>query len=224
MSTQPENADSGNGTGPEGRGAGRAGEPSRDSARESGRESGRVSGRESGRVSGRESGRDTGRGRDAGRDTGRGRDAGRDLTAEFQRWLIRSSARNVRQELTGQFRSRLGRAERENVWEVATTEPPPDPSGEAPECAWCPVCRAARKIRESAPSVGGQLAGASDVVAAAVQEAMSAFEAAVSMGQRGGRASGFPSDAYPADRFPADRFPVAGAPREGADDEPDNRD
>ena len=154
----------------------------------------------------------------------RGRDAGRDLTAEFQRWLIRSSARNARQELTGQFRRTLGRAERENVWEVATTEPPHDPSGEAPECAWCPVCRAARRIRESAPSVGGQLAGASDVVAAAVQEAMRAFEAAMSMGQRGDRAPGFPADAYPADRFPTDRFPVAGAPGEGADHEPDNRD
>ena len=196
MSTQPENAGNGNGAGPEGRSVGRS------------RESGRGPARESGRAGDRDS----------------GRDAGRDLTAEFQRWLIRSSARNMRQELTGQFRRTLGRAERENVWEVATTEPPPDPSGEAPECAWCPVCRAARRIRESAPSVGGQLAGASDVVAAAVQEAMSAFEAAVSMGQRGGRAPGFPADAYPADRFPADRFPVAGAPREGADDEPDDRD
>ena len=43
------------------------------------------------------SGRGAGQGRDSGRD------AGRDISAEFQRWLIRSSARNVRQELTGQF-------------------------------------------------------------------------------------------------------------------------
>ena len=61
-------------------------------------------------------------------------------------------------------------------------------------------------------------------VAAAVQEAMSAFESAMSMGQRGDRAPGFPADAYPADRFPADRFPVAGTPGEGADHEPDDRD
>jgi hypothetical protein len=165
-------------------------------------------------------GRGAGQGRDSGRDSVR--DAGRDITAEFQRWLIRSSARNVRQELTGQFRRTFNRAERDNVWGVATTEPPPDSSGEAPECAWCPVCRAARRIRESGPRVGGQLAGAGDVVAAAVQEAMSAFEAA--MGQRADRAPGFPADAYPADRFPADRFPVAGAPREGAENEPDDRD
>ncbi len=169
-------------------------------------------------------GRDAGReGRDAGReDRDASRGAGYDITAEFQRWLIRSSARNMRQELTGQFRRTFSRAERDNVWGVATTEPPRDASGEAPECAWCPVCRAARRIRESAPSVGGQLAGAGDVVAAAVQEAMSAFEAAI--GQRADRASGFPAAEYPADRFPADRFPVAGTPREGADHEPDDRD
>jgi hypothetical protein len=163
-------------------------------------------------------------GRVAGQGRDSGRDPGRDITAEFQRWLIRSSARNVRHELTGQFRRTFNRAERDNVWGVATTEPPPDASGEAPECAWCPVCRAARRIRESAPSVGGQLAGAGDVVAAAVQEAMSAFEAARSTVQRADRSPGFPADAYPAGRFPADRFPVAGAPREEAENEPDNRD
>ncbi len=152
-----------------------------------------------------------------------GRKAGTDLTGEFQRWLIRSSARNMRRELTGQFRRTFNRAD-DNVWGVATTEPPPDSSGEAPECAWCPVCRAARRIRESGPDVGGQLAGASDVVAAAVQEAMSAFSAARSARARPERAPGFPADQYPPDRFPADRFPAAGAPREGADHEPDDRD
>ncbi len=169
-------------------------------------------------------------GRDAARDGTRngGRDGSRggsyDLTAEFQRWLIRSSARNMRDELTGQFRKTFNRAERENVWGVATTEPPPDPSGEAPECAWCPVCRAARRIRESGPSVGGQLAGAGNVVAAAVQEAMSAFETVLSMGHPADHESGFPVGSYPDDRFPQDRFPVAGTPREGADHEPDDRD
>jgi hypothetical protein len=62
------------------------------------------------------------------------------------------------------------------------------------------------------------------VVAAAVQEAMSAFEAAWSRGQRAERGPGFPADAYPADRFPADRFPVAGTPREEAENEPHDRD
>ena len=148
------------------------------------------------------------------------RQPGTDLIGEFQRWLVRSGARGVSRGVGGQIRSALGRSEGSaDVWERAT-RPPQD---EAPECAWCPVCRAARRIRESGPAVGGQLAGAGDVVAAAVQEAMSAFEAVWSMG-RADRASGFPAAKYPADRFPADRFPEAGTPREGADHEPDDRD
>jgi hypothetical protein len=166
-------------------------------------------------------GRGGGQGRDTGQDTCRG--TGPDLSAELQRWLIRSSARNMRRELTGQFRRTFGRAEPDNVWGAATTEPPPDLSGEAPECAWCPVCRAARRIRESGPGVGGHLAGAGDVVASAVQEALSAFEAVLSGRQRPGRPDGFPADLFPPDRFPEDRFPAAGAPAEGAGHEPDDR-
>jgi hypothetical protein len=148
---------------------------------------------------------------------------GTDFTAGLQRWLIRSSARNMRRELTGQFRRTFGRAEQANVWGVATTEPPPGPSGEAPECAWCPVCRAARRIRESGPGVGGHLADAGDVVAEAVQEALAAFEAMRPSRPRSGRENGFPADRFPAGRFPADRFPVAGTAAEGADHEPDDR-
>src|SRR5258708_33269235 len=89
--------------------------------------------------------------------------------AGVQRWLIRSGSRSLRRELTGQFRRTLGggSAEPGDVWGTATTEPPPDESHEAPECAWCPVCRAARRIRESGPGLGGQLAGAGHAVAAA---------------------------------------------------------
>ena len=167
-------------------------------------------------------GHGSGQGRDARQDTCRG--TGPDLSAELQRWLIRSSARNMRRELTGQFRRTFGRAEPDNVWGAATTEPPPDLSGEAPECAWCPVCRAARRIRESGPGVGGHLSGAGDVVASAVQEALSAFDAALSTGLRKERERGFPADRFPADRFPADRFPVAGTRPEATDHEPDDRD
>jgi hypothetical protein len=163
-------------------------------------------------------------GRGAGQGHGAGRNAGPDITSEIQRWLIRSGARNMRRELTGQFRKTFNRAEQDNVWGVATTEPPPGPSGEAPECAWCPVCRAARRIRESGPGVGGHLAGAGDVVATAVQEALSAFDAVLSTGPRRDRERGFPADRYPADRFPADRFPVAGTRHEATDHEPDDRD
>ena len=54
----------------------------------------------------------------------------------------------MRHELTGQVRRTFGpgRAEPGDVWGAATTEPPPDGSMDAPECAWCPICRAARRI------------------------------------------------------------------------------
>ena len=123
---------------------------------------------------------------------GQSRPQGADLAAGLQRWLIRSGTRSMRRELTGQFRRTFGANTPApgDVWNTATTEPPPDESGEAPECAWCPVCRAARRIRESGPGLGGQLAGAGDAVAAAVQEALSAFDTVLSMRPRTDPASG----------------------------------
>jgi hypothetical protein len=155
---------------------------------------------------------------------------GADLAAEFQRWLVRSSARSVRQELTGQFRRAFGprRAETGDIWGVATTEPPPDALGEAPECAWCPVCRAARRIRESGPGLGAPLAGASDVVAAAVQEALSAFDSVLSM-RPPMRPPVRPRTANPPrrpSRPPSADKPdarAAGTPPEVPDHEPDDR-
>jgi hypothetical protein len=152
-----------------------------------------------------------------------GRNAAPDITGEIQRWLIRSGARNMRRELTGQFRRTFNRSGNDNVWSVATTEPPPD-TDDAPECAWCPVCRAARRIRESNPGLSAPLSGAGDVVASAVHEALAAFDAVLSMRPRGEEQTGFPANRYPADRFPADRFRTAGTPPEGADHEPDDRD
>lgn len=108
-----------------------------------------------------------------------------DLIGDLQRWLIRSGARSVRQDVGDQFRRMLsgGRGERggsKDIWDVATTEPPPGDPGEAPECAWCPVCRAARRIRESGPGFGSQLSGAGEAVAAAVQEALNLFDGVLS--------------------------------------------
>lgn len=111
---------------------------------------------------------------------------GSDLLNEFQRWLIRSSAKNLRREVGGQVRRTLGtdRAKPQDVWSTVTTEPPPGQAGEAPECAWCPVCRAARRLRESGPGVGSQLAGAGDAVALAVTDALEALNAALSRAGR----------------------------------------
>jgi hypothetical protein len=180
-------------------------------------------------------GRDVSQGRDAGpgRDTDGAPDARRprpprsssvDLTSEIQRWLIRSGARSMRRELGEQFRrawtgQRAEPTEPGEVWNTATTEPPPEES-EAPECAWCPVCRAARRIRESGPGLGGQLAGAGDAVAAAVQEALAAFDAVLSAKPRTEPAG---ESARPARADPPEA-PAAGAPAEGPDHEPDDRD
>ena len=112
------------------------------------------------------------------------RQLGADLAGEVQRWLIRSGARSVRREFGEQVRRTLGggREEPTDVWGAATTEPPPDESLDSPECAWCPICRGARRIRESGPGLGSQLAGAGDAVASAVQEALAAFDAVLSAG------------------------------------------
>ena len=105
---------------------------------------------------------------------------GGDLLTDLQRWLLRSSAKNLRRELSGQVRKTLGGPPQDpgDVWATATTEPPP--GDEAPECAWCPICRAARRMRETGPGLGSQLAGAGDAVALAVSDALEALDAALS--------------------------------------------
>ena len=103
---------------------------------------------------------------------------GADMLNEFQRWLIRSSARSMRKEIGGQVRKTFsgGRSESADIWDAATTEIPPE-VGEAPECQWCPICRAARQLRESGPGIGGHISGAGNAVASAVQDAINAFDA-----------------------------------------------
>jgi hypothetical protein len=125
------------------------------------------------------------------------------VATDIQRWLIRASARNMRDELGDQVRkafrgedtSRPG-----DVWETATTEPP-HAADEPPECAWCPVCRAARRIADartasaraaSSSSSGGSggsgsggsggsvLADAADVMASAIREALSGLDSVLS--------------------------------------------
>jgi len=207
-------------------GQGRAAGPGRD-ARQN-RDSG--PGRDAGPGPDKAPGRDAVQGRDTGGapDTRRARpprsSSSVDLTGDIQRWLIRSGARSMRRELGEQFRKawtgqRAEPTEPGDVWNTATTEPPPDLS-EAPECAWCPVCRAARRMRESGPGLGGQLAGAGDAVAAAVQEALAAFDAVLSAKTQTEPADG---SAGPARADPPEA-PAAGAPPEGPHHEPDDRD
>jgi hypothetical protein len=118
-------------------------------------------------------------------------DSGPDLLGDLQRWLIRSSARNMRRELEDQVRRTIGgqRQDKADVWDVATTEIPPE-VGEAPECQWCPICRAARRMRDR-PGLGGQLSGAGEAVATAVQDAIGALDSLLTRpGGRDGAATG----------------------------------
>jgi hypothetical protein len=103
------------------------------------------------------------------------------MLSDFQRWLLRSSAKSMRKEVTAQVRRTFGggRADNGDVWDAATTEIPPE-VGEAPECQWCPICRAARAMRDSGPSLGDHLLTAGDMVARSVQDALKGVDSVLS--------------------------------------------
>jgi hypothetical protein len=150
------------------------------------------------------------------------RDGQPDPVGDLQRWLMRSGARGLSKDLTGQIRRVLGQdapgARPSDVWNTATTRP----ADEAPECAWCPFCRAARMLRQSRPPGGGvgtYVAGASDALAAVVQEAYSAFEAAMKAPHQHSR----PQEDPPARSRAADPWEDAAGPVEDGGRAPDDR-
>ena len=111
--------------------------------------------------------------------------SGSDPIGDLQRWLVRSGARSVSRQLSGQIRTALGGGGKQStadVWETATSD-----YDESPECAWCPICRARRRLRESGPGLGSGVAAAADAVGVVMQDAMSAFEAAVAAAGRPAR-------------------------------------
>jgi hypothetical protein len=122
----------------------------------------------------------------------------RDPIGDFQRWLMKAGARSLSREVADRVRTTIGGGASANkhasVWETATTEPPGD---EPPECQWCPICRAARRYRDSgstaAPDISSQLAGVGDVLAGFTKDAFSLFEAAVRNPQRPPGAPGSPN-------------------------------
>jgi hypothetical protein len=110
------------------------------------------------------------------------------LASEMQRWLIRTSAKSMRDEFSGQVKGQVRKALRGSdskqgdSWATATSEPP-EAADEAPECAWCPVCRAARRIARSRAANGHSgpgLSDAGDVVAAAVRDALAGIDSILS--------------------------------------------
>jgi hypothetical protein len=78
-------------------------------------------------------------------------------------------------QVAGQVRRTMGQERRAHgdVWDTATTEPPPE---ESPECQWCPICQAARAARLSGPGLMSGLADAGGVLASMAQDAFSAFD------------------------------------------------
>jgi hypothetical protein len=148
------------------------------------------------------------------------RSSGSDPIGDFQRWLMRSSAKNLSREIKGQVRRTFGGgSDNGNVWEIATTEPPPN-VGEAPECAWCPVCRAARRFRESGPGLASQVAGAGDALLSVAQDTIAAFEATLSTRpsspvHKSPAGTGWPGDAGAAPGRPAAGGPAAEEPAAG---------
>jgi hypothetical protein len=161
------------------------------------------------------------------------RSSGSDPIADFQRWLMRSSARSLGRELKGQARRTLGGGSGRDVWEAATEEPIP---GEAPECAWCPVCRAARRFRQSGPGLASHVAGAGDALLTAAQDTLAAFEATLSArppeagreppaGAAPSEGTGWPDEAEPGAAHPtAETAAGAAEAGEGQSAEPDGPD
>jgi len=113
---------------------------------------------------------------------------GSDPIADFQRWLMKAGARSLGRDVASKVRSTMGggssSGKRAGVWETATTEPPGD---EPPECQWCPICRAARRYRDSGGTgagLGSQLPRVGDTLAGFAQDAFSLFEATIRAQQR----------------------------------------
>jgi hypothetical protein len=99
---------------------------------------------------------------------------------------MKAGARSLGRDVADRVRSTVGGGGRPsaNVWETATTEPPGD---EPPECQWCPICRAARRYRDSGATGAGlssQLAGVGDTLAGFTRDAFGIFEAAMRASQR----------------------------------------
>ena len=126
---------------------------------------------------------------------------GSDPIGDFQRWMMKAGAKSIGRDVAGRMRSTLGGggrgAKKADVWDTATTEEPTD---EPPECQWCPICRAARRYRDSGGTAPGQFAGVGDALAGLTRDAFSLFDAALRPPQR----PASPSAGQPADHGAAE--------------------
>lgn len=127
---------------------------------------------------------------------------GSDPIGDFQRWLMKAGAKSIGQQVAGRVKSTLGAGtgggKKADVWETATTEELTD---EPPECQWCPICRAARKYRDSGGGSGAQFASVGDTLAGLTRDAFSLFDAALRASQRSAPPPAPPSPGHrPADQ------------------------
>jgi len=134
---------------------------------------------------------------------------GSDPIGDFQRWMMKAGAKSIGREVAGRVKSTLGGGggakHAEDVWDTATTEELTD---EPPECQWCPICRAARRYRDSGGTPAGQFAGVGDTLAGLTRDAFSLFDAALRQAQRPAPSQG----SRPADHRPADHGTSGQAP------------
>jgi hypothetical protein len=119
---------------------------------------------------------------------------GSDPIGDFQRWLMRAGAKSIGRDVAGRVKSTLGGSgggnNKADVWDTATTE---ELTEEPPECQWCPICRAARRYRESGGGGGGntaQFTTVGDTLAGLTRDAFSLFDAALRASQRPAPPSG----------------------------------
>ena len=141
---------------------------------------------------------------------------GSDPFGDFQRWLMKAGARSITRDVTDRVKSTMGGGKAKahtDVWDEATTT---DPTDEPPECQWCPICRAARKARDSGGSSAGfseQVAGAADALAGLTRDAFSLFESAMRTQSTTPRrpAGGAPTAKPPTATAPTEAPPAAAA-------------
>ena len=137
----------------------------------------------------------------------------RDPIGDFQRWLMKAGAKSIGREVAGRVKSTLGGGggakHADDVWDTATTEELTD---EPPECQWCPICRAARRYRDSGGTPAGQFAGVGDTLAGLTRDAFSLFDAALRQAQRPAPAQGSRPAGQRASRTTGARGPRAVRP------------
>ena len=152
---------------------------------------------------------------------------GSDPVGDFQRWLMRRAPQHrPGRGGPGEVHDRRRQAARSRPTS-GRPRPPRSRPDEPPECQWCPICRAARRYRDSGGStanLGGQFAGVGDTLAGLTRDAFSLFDAACghrsgppdvprgpgsARGQARGQARGPPDDQPRVSRSPGRTGPRA---------------